>query len=495
MVKSENFNSSSKWKWKNWSLRFQIIFGISLVQSLITLSLAVCQFDSQKKLLQKQSLDGANGVVQSLIASTMSSVLTHDFAEIDKLIQAHAKNNHIEFVEIYDSNKHRIGMFNSISEKSDNKDDGYHVSEVEEFPEQLSLISRADSKLIVSSPMILGEKTMGWITLQKNETYLTEAINALLRRGVYLSLLSLLLGIFLSNSLAKLVTGQIQELRSKVEKFGNGENTIRAVSLSDNEIGKLSHEFNRMADQISEFQMKMINSAKYSALGEVAAGIAHEINNPLAIIVARAVSVQRKIEQGPFDVEKIKLALQQISDTSFRITKIVSGLRNLARDGSNEPADWLDLNLVIQESFDLIREKILKTHIQIKLEIPENIEIHFSRIQLGQILINLISNSFDAIKDEKDPWIKVNLEFKSNLLLIQFQDSGLGISKEIRDKMMQPFFTTKVVGKGTGLGLSINSSIAEKNNAHFYYDEKSKNTQFVIATEKFRKNSRTAESA
>lgn len=492
MVISENLRSSSKWKWKNWSLRFQIIFGIALVQSLITLSLAVCQFDSQKKLLQKQSLDGANGVVQSLIASTMSSVLTHDFAEIDKLIRAHAKNNHIEFVEIYDSNKHRIGMFNGVSEKLDHT---YHVSEVEEFPEQLSLVSRADSKLIVSSPIKLGEKTMGWITLQKNETYLTEAINGLLRRGVYLSLFSLLLGIFLSNSLAKLVTGQIQELRSKVEKFGNGENTIRAVSLSDNEVGKLAHEFNRMADQISEFQMKMINSAKYSALGEVAAGIAHEINNPLAIIVARAVSVQRKIEQGPFDVEKVKLALQQISDTSFRITKIVSGLRNLARDGSNEPADWLDLNLVVQESFDLIREKILKTHIQIKLEIPENIEIHFSRIQLGQILINLISNSFDAIKDEKDPWIKVTLEFQSNLLLIQFQDSGLGISKEIRDKMMQPFFTTKVVGKGTGLGLSINSSIAEKNNAHFYYDDKSKNTQFVIATEKFRKNSRAIQSA
>lgn len=495
MVNSENLQSSSKWKWKNWSLRFQIIFGISLIQSLITFSLAIYQFDSQKNLLQKQSLDEANGVVLSLIASTISSVLTDDFAEIDKLIQAHAKNNHIEFVEIYDSNKHRVGMFNSISEKSDLKDENYHIRATAEFPEQLSLVSRASSKLIISSPIKLGEKTTGWITLQKNELFLSDAINALLRRGVYLSLFSLLLGIFLSNSLANLVTGQIQELRSKVEKFGNGENTIRAVVLSDNEVGKLAHQFNRMADQISDFQMKMINSAKYSALGEVTAGIAHEINNPLAIIVARAVSLQRKIGQGLFDVEKINLDLQQISDTSFRITKIVSGLRNLARDGDNEPADWLDLNSVVQESFDLIREKILKTHIQIKLEIPENIEIHFSRIQLGQILINLISNSFDAIKDEKEPWIKVALEFQSNLLLIQFQDSGLGISKEIKDKMMQPFFTTKVVGQGTGLGLSINSSIAEKNKAHFYYDEKSKNTQFVIATEKFRKSSRDIQSA
>ena len=138
MVNPTEKHSLSKWNWRNWSLKFQIIIGIVLIQSLFTLSLVLYQFQTQKNLLEKQSLDEAKGVIMSLAASTISRVLTHDFAEIDDLIKAHAKNTNVEFVEIYDSEKRRIGIFNGIAEsrnvekqKSGHEGHDYHEDENE----------------------------------------------------------------------------------------------------------------------------------------------------------------------------------------------------------------------------------------------------------------------------------------------------------------------------------------------------------------------------
>lgn len=484
-------------KWNNWSLKFQILIGISVIQSLITLSLAIYQYQSQKEILENQSLEEGKGVIYSLAASTISPLLTQDFSEIDNVIQAHAKNTHFEFIEIYDADKKRIGIFSRLpkgtSDKTktpdsnpDESQETYHDHKADEFPAELSIVSRLHSKLIVSSPIKLSERTIGWITIHKDERHLTEAIHGILQKGLWLTLFSLILGFVLSNALAGLIVQQINKLRASVEKFGKGENSTRVETDSDNEIGKLGKEFNRMADQISEFQMKLLNSAKYSALGEMASGIAHEINNPLAIIVSRASSLQRKVSQGAIDLAKFNEELQKISDTSFRITRIVSSLRNLARDGSSEQADWVNLESVILEGLDLIREKLNQQSIQLKLEIPSHYEVLFSRVQLGQVVVNLISNSLDAINGSENAWIRISLSTEQDLLQIKFQDSGLGIPQAVREKMMQPFFTTKEVGKGTGLGLSINKGIVEKNQAQFYYDEKSPNTQFIIATKNFR---------
>ncbi len=498
--------------WKNWSLKFQIILGISVIQSLITFGLAIYQYQSQKIVLENQSLEEAKGIISSLATSTISPLIVQDFAEIDQLIEAHAKNTHVKFIEFYDSERRRIGKFHTVSatqhgKKENSKlesnnnmeiqpDNGHdHAQEYDEFPAELQIVSRQNENLVIASPITFSGKILGWITIQKSESYLKDASQELLIKGLLLSLLSLIIGIALSNALANLIVEQIHQLRSSIEKFGQGENTTRIQITSDNEIGKLGKEFNRMADQLSEFQMKLLSSAKYSALGEMASGMAHEINNPLAIIVARASSLQKKLSKGDIDVQKFSEELQKISDTSFRITKIVSSLRNLARDANTEKPDWVNLETVILEGLDLIRERLHQQNRQRRVEIPKNLEIRFARVQLGQIVVNLLSNSLDAIKGSENPWICISTVIEKDSLQVKFQDSGLGIPPEIREKMMQPFFTTKEVGKGTGLGLSINKGIAEKNEAKFYYDEDSSNTQFIIQTPNFRRVTTEAQAA
>ena len=475
-------------EWKNWSLKFQIIFGISVIQSVITFSLAIYLYQSQKLTLEKQSLVESMGVLDSLIASTASQILVHDFSEIDNLIKAHAKNSHIEFIEIYNLDKQRIGWWkkSSVSNFNEEDEEDYHLESEDEFPENTSVLFRSKDKLMLSSPIIVSGHKLGWITLEKNESYLQQAIQAILLRGMIVSSISFGLGIILSITLANIILNQINELRRKVEKFGQGENTSRVSVLYNNEIGKLAKEFNRMADELSDFQLKLINSAKFSAIGEMASGIAHEINNPLAIIVARVSSLQKKVISGNIDSEKLSEELQKINDTSFRITRIITSLRNISRDSNLEQSDWTNLQEVINESLDLIQEKLNHNGVQLKLNLPKNIEILFSRVQLGQVLINLLSNSLDAIMGTKNPWINISIDINQSILLIKVQDSGLGIPISLQDKIMQPFFTTKDVGKGTGLGLSLNRSIAEKNRAKFYYDKNSLNTQFIVETTHFR---------
>ncbi len=102
--------------------------------------------------------------------------------------------------------------------------------------------------------------------------------------------------------------------------------------------------------------------------------------------------------------------------------------------------------------------------------------------QISQVLLNLLNNSFDAIEERAEKWIRVRFEINSNkkILIIKVTDSGDGIPNEIVHKMMNPFFTTKDIGKGTGLGLSISKGIIEEHGGHLIYNAQSKNTEFVV---------------
>ena len=100
--------------------------------------------------------------------------------------------------------------------------------------------------------------------------------------------------------------------------------------------------------------------------------------------------------------------------------------------------------------------------------------------QIEQVLLNLLSNSYDAIVNTPGPWILIVVKSNGQTAEISVTDSGKGIAPEIVSKIMQPFYTTKEVGKGTGLGLSISLGIIKSHHGEFYYDQNSKNTRFVI---------------
>ncbi len=216
------------------------------------------------------------------------------------------------------------------------------------------------------------------------------------------------------------------------------------------------------------------HQSKFSALGVMSSGIAHEINNPLTVIKAKVYQIKKNIHNTNED--KMLQDLDIISKTTDRIYKIVKGLRSFARDASEDPFERLTSKQIIQASLDLCQERFQQFGVQVILNQNSDFPINGRESQLVQVLVNLLSNAFDAIQNLNEKWIQVDV---SNYE-ISVTDSGNGIPKAIADKLMQPFFTTKEVGKGVGLGLSISKGIIADHGGKLFLDSTVTNTRFVI---------------
>ena len=166
--------------------------------------------------------------------------------------------------------------------------------------------------------------------------------------------------------------------------------------------------------------------------------------------------------------------------TVDKVTKVVKSMRLLARDGSKDGFSIVPLEQIINSTLDISREKLKNSHINITIDPIPDVQIECREVQLGQVLINLINNSFDAISNLTEKWIDIKFETSHDRVKIKIIDSGSGIPTEIASKLMVPFFTTKDPGKGTGLGLSISRSIITDHQGKLEIDSECKNTCFVI---------------
>jgi signal transduction histidine kinase len=230
-------------------------------------------------------------------------------------------------------------------------------------------------------------------------------------------------------------------------------------------------------EQLEEQRKQAIQSAKLSSLGEMAGGIAHEINNPLTIIGSHAKILKRS---NTTNDPKINESLDKIIVTTNRIAKIIKGLRSFSRDSFNDPYAPTSIAKIVSSTLELCHEKLKTNSIILKVSVPEDLEANCQEIQIAQVLMNLISNSVDAIEFLDDKWIEISAYDINNQIKLIVTDSGNKIPDEISEKIMLPFFTTKEVGKGTGLGLSISKGIVESHNGKFYFDKKVEHTTFVI---------------
>lgn len=233
--------------------------------------------------------------------------------------------------------------------------------------------------------------------------------------------------------------------------------------------------------QIKEKEQKLIESSKMSSLGEMAGGIAHEINNPLAIISGKANVLKGQVKAGNMDPAVFELELGKISSTVIRIAKIIKGLRSFSRNAEADSMELVPVSRIIEDTLELCRERFRNHSIELRVNsIDESIQLKCRPAQMCQVLLNLLGNSYDAIEQLSEKWIAIDVSTNQYFTIISVTDCGQGIPKDIVNKMMSPFFTTKEVGKGTGLGLSISKGIIEEHGGSFEYDHASKNTRFVI---------------
>ncbi|MBF0367415.1 MAG: response regulator [Oligoflexia bacterium] len=224
------------------------------------------------------------------------------------------------------------------------------------------------------------------------------------------------------------------------------KNAINDAISSSNERMMLEKERQKMHAQ-------MVHSDRLASIGTLAAGVAHEINNPLTIIT---VSIDLTLQAcHDLDQQRIQSSLTNISEATERIVKIVNGLRTYARPDTDH-IEVINAHECIQQTLALVQEIYKKQNITITTEFEAKQPLLKANIgKLQQIFMNLISNAKDAVEDVAHGSIKIKTQNVSDSVLIEISDNGKGIKEEILAKIFDPFFTTKAPGKGTGLGLSI----------------------------------------
>jgi len=232
---------------------------------------------------------------------------------------------------------------------------------------------------------------------------------------------------------------------------------------------------------LQEAQAQNAANSKMYFLGEMAAGIAHELNNPLTIIQGIANLTLSRIRNNVTSIDNLEESMIKITKTTERSAKIIKGLRAFAREASSDPMEIFDLNKVVAETLELCNSHLIHRNIKLEWDSKEEYLCMGRAVQISQVLLNLINNASDAIENTSNAWIKIVIIDKENFWHVSVKDSGHGIPEKIYQKMMSPFFTTKVPGKGTGLGLSISNSILMEHKGQFWYVKDSPHTEFKFA--------------
>jgi signal transduction histidine kinase len=262
-------------------------------------------------------------------------------------------------------------------------------------------------------------------------------------------------------------------LGNKLSKKGWSQKELDLLSLfSKHASAALSRAV--MAEELKEAERIMARSQKLIALGELSAGIAHEIRNPLGIISASAETLQKNHINNKTRKEISKFILDEVN----RLNKFINNFLNFARP-SKPHFSFFNIRDVIKKCAALIYDKATKQNIKIIINCdPKISSIYSDQHQLGQLLINLMLNSIEAMPNGGEIKITSRISGK-NKLAIEIQDTGCGISPDIREKIFNPFFTTKE--RGTGLGLSVASRIAQNLGGMLSFDsEEGRGTIFRI---------------
>ena len=249
-------------------------------------------------------------------------------------------------------------------------------------------------------------------------------------------------------------------------------------------IVRATKEFARISQEQLDYanaKERSQSSAKMAALGEMSAGLAHEINNPLAIISGYSNRIRIKATKDALDPAQVLQMCGKIEDTVQRVAKIIKGLRAFARDSSENEMSSTDAKEIVAETMVFCEERFKNK--KVKLILPDEIppfSLFCLKVEISQVLLNLLSNALYAADQTEGRWVRLEVQATEDVVEFIVTDSGKGIPEDIQAKIMQPFFTTKEVGAGTGLGLSISKGIMDKHSGEILIDNEKENTTFVM---------------
>ncbi len=233
---------------------------------------------------------------------------------------------------------------------------------------------------------------------------------------------------------------------------------------------------------IEQERNKTAHISKLAAIGILAAEIAHEIKNPLTIMRTNNEVIRYALREDEIDINFLNMKMNTQDDTIERIDRVASSLSMLSKDTSRESPVRFKLRELLDDIKALTSFRTRKINLDIEIISCDclDTEIFANRVQLSEVLLNLVMNALDAIENVYRPKISIACEKVGQNMMMRVYDNGPGVSKVIVDKIFEPFYTTKDISKGTGLGLSIAKKIIHQHNGDLYYDHDEKGHCFVI---------------
>jgi len=294
-----------------------------------------------------------------------------------------------------------------------------------------------------------------------------DAKNRIAVLALLIVLISCAAGILIAIFTAGRIVRPVVRLAQAALAIASGDLERRVDTDAPDEIGELASAFNTMANSLQESRSdlqaaegQLVQSAKLASLGTLAAGVAHELNQPVAII--RGLAQQLRAEPGTAD--DVRADLQIIEGQTGRMTKIIKHLRTFCRTGSAERSA-VDVHTTLHDCLLLIGEQLRTHNIEIEFDLcPESPTVLGDANELEQVFLNLISNARDALEGQPNSKISIRSYLRDRAICLEFRDNGPGVPMGAERQIFDPFFTTKEPGKGTGLGLSISHTIIDKHN-------------------------------
>ncbi len=276
--------------------------------------------------------------------------------------------------------------------------------------------------------------------------------------------------------IAGVVTRPIAELVEANRRLAQGDMTVRVHPYGRGELALLGHSFNAMAETLHKTQQELLHKEKLASMGQLAAGVAHEINNPLGTILLFSEAIYRESEEG----DPRRNDLRMIINETTRCKNIVADLLNFARQ-QEMLAQETDVHALLEKAVEAVSHQPTFERVQIVRHFDGRVpRILADPDQLRQVIINLLNNAADAMQGEGTITLTTRA-LDSDWVEIRVADTGCGIPEENLGKLFTPFFTTKPLGKGTGLGLSIAYGIIKMHRGQIgVQSEVGKGTTFTI---------------
>lgn len=273
-------------------------------------------------------------------------------------------------------------------------------------------------------------------------------------------------------------TGQDKSLREFVESAGPEIMEHPAFQELLDHVDSLGHENTKLEKRLKASQAQLVQSGKMAAVGQLAAGVAHEVNNPLQIILSRVQLLMIRHEEHDSLAKDLKL----IESNVKRISRIIRSLLDFARHNSGDEDHDVDLVYLINQTLNLMHHLLEKGKVDAQIHVLTNKQssIAGNTGEMEQVFLNLILNALQAMAEDGGS-LGIEIDHVDNQVVVRLQDSGQGIPEANLPRIFDPFFTTREESGGTGLGLSIIFGIVEKHLGRIEVDsEVGQGTTFTL---------------